>query len=535
MKKLSKKGEKRLHTSGCCAKTYAILDPELLNQIPDSIRPRVEAAFLHLQIQNRFLSEALRMERIRKFGPSSERLTTDQVELLTLEPVVTAQEVPSEVARPEPVKGPETQPRKAPVREALPEYLPRQKRIIHVAPDQCLCGQCGGEKKVIGYDRSERLNVRPAEYYVLETLREKRACPKCEERGVSVAAVPPSIVEKGILGDGLVIDAILRKFCDHNPFYRQAASIERDAGVPVSQATLGSAVLRAGELLRCVSAAMRAELLAGEYIQADETTVPVRSEKTVGRNHQGYLWEYGRPGGPVVYNFRMGREREGPRSFLGKFNGKLQSDGYQGYDEIGGKGLVHFGCFAHARRKFVDAAKLDPKDEQCAWILEQIRQLYAVESEAREAGLDVVGREALRRQKSVGLLKGIQEAIESARADALPQSALGKACAYALGQWTRLARYAEAGNGIVEIDNNWAENAMRGVALGRKNWLHVGSEEAGPKMAAIYSVVETCKRLEINPREYLEAVLPGLGAVTTSRVSDLTPMAWKRARSQPTA
>jgi hypothetical protein len=183
----------------------------------------------------------------------------------------------------------------------------------------------------------------------------------------------------------------------------------------------------------------------------------------------------------------------------------------------------------------VDAAKLDPKDEQCAWILEQIRQLYAVESEAREAGLDVVGREALRRQKSVGLLKGIQEAIESARADALPQSALGKACAYALGQWTRLARYAEAGNGIVEIDNNWAENAMRGVALGRKNWLHVGSEEAGPKMAAIYSVVETCKRLEINPREYLEAVLPGLGAVTTSRVSDLTPMAWNRARSQPTA
>ena len=223
-------------------------------------------------------------------------------------------------------------------------------------------------------DRSERLNVRPAEYYVLETLREKRACPKCEERGVSVAAVPPSIVEKGILGDGLVIDAILRKFCDHNPLYRQAASIERDAGVPVSQATLGSAVLRAGELLRCVSAAMRAELLAGEYIQADETTVPVRSEKTVGRNHQGYLWEYGRPGGPVVYNFRMGREREGPRSFLGKFNGKLQSDGYQAYDEIGGKGLVHFGCFAHARRKFVDAAKLDPKDEQCAWILEQIRQ-----------------------------------------------------------------------------------------------------------------------------------------------------------------
>lgn len=516
------------------------MNPDLLNQIPeplrkqvaDDFRAQIEKATAALEIKVHLLSEQLRLLRIKKHGPGAERLNALQLSLLEAEPVVTAAEVEAEAAQPETHKqaGPRPAARKQPVRGALPADMPREQRVIALHPEQCVCGQCGGEKKVIGYEKSERLEVRPLDYYVLETLREKRACPRCEELGVSVAPVPASIVEKGILGDGLVIDVILKKFADHSPLYRQAGAIERDAGVAVSQSTLGSATLRAGELLGPVCAAMRADLLAGAYIQADETPVPVRSERTRGRNHQGYLWEYGRPGGPVVYDFRLGREREGPLKFLGGFNGKLQNDGYAAYDKIGGPGLVHFGCWAHVRRKFHDALKLDPKDARSAGILERIAQLYAVEREARDAGLDASAREALRAERSVGLLREIKEAILDARAGALPQSALGKACAYGLGQWPRLERFAAPGNGIVELDNNWAEQGMRGVALGRKNWLHVGSEDAGPRIAALYSVLETCKRLRINPRDYLADVLPRLADWNSSRIGELTPMAWQRAR-----
>lgn len=323
----------------------------------------------------------------------------------------------------------------------------------------------------------------------------------------------------------------MKKFCDHSPFYRQAAAIKRDTGVEVSQSTLGSAVLRAGDLLRPIREAMRMELLSGGYIQADETPVPVQSEKTQGRNHQAYLWEYGCPGGTVVYDFRMGRDREGPRKFLWQFQGKLQSDGYEAYDNLAGGQVVHFGCWAHVRRKFYDVLQLDPKNQQSGEILEMIGKLYGVEREAQKGGLDAAGREVLRAEKSEPLLERLLETLQGMRSVILPKSALGKACAYALGQWMKLKRYAEAGNGIVEIDNNWAENGMRGVAVGRKNWLHVGSEEAGPKMAAIYSVVETCKRLKINPREYLEEILPGLGDARTSQVKDLTLAAWKNRRA----
>ena len=452
--------------------------------------------------------------------------------LLDTEPVVCAPEIEAEAALPDSAKtaAPRASGRQ-PVRVQLPAGLPREVRVVKLHADLCRCRQCGEEKAVIGYEKSERLNVRPAVYYVLETLREKRACRKCEELGVSVAPVPPSIVEKGILGDELVVDVILRKFCDHNPLYRQAVGLERDADLEVSQSTLGAATLRAGELLQSVSAAMRQELFAGGYIQADETPVPVRSERTKGRNHQGYLWEYGRPGGPVVYDFRMGRERAGPAAFLAHFEGKLQHDGYAAYDKIGGPALVRFGCWAHARRKFHDAWKLDKGDAHSAVILEAVGRLYAVESEAREGDLDAVGRGTLRATRSIPVLMELERLIVRARAAALPQSTLGKACNYALGQWASLGRYAIAGHGIVEIDNNWAENAMRGVALGRKNWLHVGSEAAGPRIAALYSVLESCKRLGINPREYLGDVLPRLADWSMSRIAELTPSAWQRARS----
>jgi len=518
------------------------LEPELLNLIPESLRAQVASAFSRitkLEADNALLREQIRLILIKKYGPKSEQLSDGQLSLLELEPGVLAQEVEAEAALCAEVKAatPEAQAGQAkegkkPVRKALPSYLPREERIIPCAEADCHCPQCGGQKRVIGYEPSERLSVKPAVYYVEVTKREKRACPRCEELGVSVAPVPAAIVEKGILSNRLVVDVAIKKYAEHAPLYRQALSIKRDAELDMSQATLCKAMMKIGELLVAICEAMRRDLIEGDYLQADETPVAVQSRATKGRNHQGYLWEYNRPGAEVVYDFRMGREREGPRLFLKDYKGRLQTDGYAAYNNVGAQGMVHFACMAHARRKFVDALKLDPKDARSAAIIEKIGELYGVEQSAKEAGLDAVGREALRMARSVPILGELKAMILQARAGALPKSAAGKACDYALSLWARLERYAAESNGMVEIDNNSAENGMRTVCLGRKNWLHIGSEEAGPKVAAIMSVMETCKRLKVDVRQYLEDVLPRIADWPKSRIAELTPRAWQADRNR---
>lgn len=414
------------------------------------------------------LLECIRLLLRKKYGPGAEALSEEQLSFFEMEPSASAAEVESEAAQPDADKDLKPKaPAKKPVRAPLPADLPREERIVKCPEDQCHCAQCGARKKVIGYETSERLATKPVEYFVEITKREKLACAKCEEMGVSVAPVPASIIEKGILSDALVVDVVIKKYCEHTPLYRQAVGIERDAGIEVSQATLSSSMMAVGELLKKVCEPIRVGLLSGGYIQADETTVPVQSPRAKGKNHQAYFWEYGRPRGPVIYEFRMGREREGPAKFLAGYAGKLQCDGYSAYDKIGGTDILYFGCWAHARRNFFDASKVDPKDRRSVAIVIKIGKLYEVEQQARDAKLDAGAREAIRAQFSVPLLGQIKEMILEARAHALPKSTLGKACTYALNQWARLERYASAGNGEVEIDNNLAENGMRGIALGR--------------------------------------------------------------------
>ena len=535
--------------ANCLCKKCSILSSTLPDLTREQLLEKLEAALLRnarLEQYAVLLAEELRLLRIKKYGSGAERLSDGQLALLELEPGVCAAEVASEaaVAPADKELAPSTPlhkpARKQPVRGPLPEHLPRVERIVHVPAQDCLCAQCGAGKKLIGYQTIERLALKPIELYVEVTKREKLACARCEELGVSIAPVPATIIEKGILADSLVVETIVKKYCDHSPLYRQAAGIGRDAGVELSQATLSSSVLKAGELLSGVVAAMKAELLAGEYIQADETTVPVQSNRTKGKNHQAYLWEYSVPGGLVVYDFQMGRAREGPANFLSPFGGRLQSDGYAAYGNIGGPSLLHFGCWAHVRRKFFDAAKLDPKDVRCVSVVAAIGALYEIERQAREANLTFSEREALRGRECRSRLAALKTLITQSGAEALPKSALGKACTYALKQWERLERYAEPGHGMVEIDNNWAENAMRGVALGRKNWIQIGSESAGPKVAALLSVLETCKRLRLNAREYLLEVLPVLayqetrpGLSGVKSAAELTPTALVRLRTAP--
>ena len=477
-----------------------------------------------LEQEVRLLREMLRLERLKKYGPKSEKLSEEQVELLELEPGVHAQEVEKESGvsseRKRLIK------REHAGRNALPAHLPRREEIIVVEGEERLCVCCGEERCRIGYEEKEVLDMEPARYFVRVIKREKLACHKCPEGGVVTAAAGgPKIVEKGKLSDAVVVDVLIKKYLSHLPLYRQAADLQRDCEIDLSRSTLNAAVMTAGEWLLPVAAVLKRDLLEGGYIQADETPIGVQSDETRGRNHQGYEFQYSRPGGPVVFDFCMSRAREGPAEFLRDYGGILQCDGYQGYEKIGAPGIVRAGCLAHVRRKFNDALKLDPKDREAAAVLLLLGKLYAVEKEARQAGATAQERLAMRQQRSVAPFEELKAKITQIALHALPSSKLAEACHYALNQWARLKVYLQ--DGRVEIDQNLCENAMRPLALGRKNWLHVGSQEAGPKIAAILSIMETCKRLQINLRKYLNDVLPKLPTWPINNVSALSPLNWK--------
>lgn len=466
------------------------------------------------------LKAMLRLMRLEKYGSKSEKLSDDQLELLELEPGVNAAEIENEIkVESNPVKV-----REHAGRNALPLHLERREEVLTSSERQCPC--CGEARCVIGYEEREVLDLEPASYFVRVIKREKLACRKCPDGGVVTAAVSgPKIVEKGKLSDAVVVDVLIKKYASHLPIYRQQADLERDFGIELSRSTLNAAVLSAGELLMPMMGVLRADLLAGGYIQADETSVEVQGTPVQGRNHQAYEFQYSRPGGPVVFDFQMSRAREGPTRFLSGYGGILQCDGYAGYDKVGTPQIVRAGCMAHARRKYNEALKVDPQDRDAAEILAIIAKLYAIEKEARENGLSHEQRGALRQDKSMPVMRKLRSKIEQVALSALPDSNLGKACFYALNQWTRLIVYLE--NGRIEIDQNIAENSMRPIAVGRKNWLHLGSEEAGPKIAAIFSIFATCKRLQINLRDYLNDILPKLPDCLTSNLAELSPLRWR--------
>jgi len=479
-------------------------------------------ALAHLQIQA--LKEQLRLQRIKKYGPGSEKLSDAQLNLLELEPGVSNVEVQAESVRKPLPASTNRKPRPHPGRQELPAELPRVERVIACAPEQCTCQTCGQPTAVIGYDVSEQLDVEPAQYFVVVTKREKRACKHCEESGVAAATVPARIIDKSLVSDRVVIDTVVAKYSDHLPLYRQSVILEREAGVDISRATLDGWVMRVGELLIPIAAVMRRELLGGSYIQADETTVDVQMHDGRGQNHQAYLWQYGRPESGVVFDFRLGRGRDGPKKFLEQFEGILQTDGYGAYDHVGGPRIVHAACWAHARRKFFEAAKLNPSDAAATRIVGLSDELFGIDAQAREQNLDHAARHALRLELAPPLVGIIRGEVEAARDACLPSSALGKAANYTLSLWRKLTRFLEYPE--LELSNNLAENSMRPVALGRKNWIHVGSQQAGPKVAAILSIVESCRRMKIPIREYLAGVLPGLADRSVQRLAELTPAAW---------
>jgi transposase len=285
---------------------------------------QLKSKLQYAELRIRVLEERLRLMRIEKYGTAGEKLSQAQMQLFELEPVVSEMREQAESEH-LPVHRSTKKSVKHPGRQELPANLARVERVLPCALDQRVCKRCGNETVVIGYEESSQLDVEPAKYFVLVTKREKRACRSCEDLGVVSAPLPPRIIEKCLASDRIVIDTVINKYCNHTPLHRQSVILERDLGLEISRATLDGWVLKVGELLIPIVAAMRRELINGTYIQADETPVDVQTREGRGKNHQAYLWQYSRPGGTVVFDFRLGRGRDGPKRFLGQFEGILQT------------------------------------------------------------------------------------------------------------------------------------------------------------------------------------------------------------------
>ena len=490
------------------------------------------------------LKEALRLERIRKYGKQSEKLSDLQLELLADEPGVSSEEVAGEVERgplPDasastlpgntPAAKPSSARQKHPGRNELPAHLERVDKIIACAPEQCACGKCGKEKKVIGYERTEVLSMKPAEYYVTVLLREKRACAKCEERGVTTAAVLSRIAPKSIFADETIIEFILRKYADSLPLFRQQAMLRRDSGIDVALSTINDAVLRVGEMLIPVIDGMKRDLLTGGYIQADETYCGVQTPDKKGENHRAWFWQYSAPTKGVIFDFEMTRGREVPKEFFKNYGGILHTDGYAAYEkDVGNKDVIRACCWAHARRRFIDALKVQTKghvaDSKVERAVALMDGLFAIDREAREQNLSLEDRHALRQERAPALLDELKPLLLEMLASRtyLKKSVAGQAIAYTLKRWQKLTHFLE--HPVIELSTNWAENSMRPIAIGRRNWLQIGSKEAGPKIAAIFSIMESCRKLAVPVRQYLADVLPGLAERSIQSLAELTPAAY---------
>ena len=457
------------------------------------------------------------------FGPSSEqqadeRLSKEQI-LLSLFPAPAEPAATQQVLVPAEVKEAPARERRQPAAKVLETVTER------IEPQEKVCAHCGKTKCEIGCEKSERFEYVPAKVIRHEIIRPKLACP-CGESGVSIAPLPPQVVEQGQAGASLVAQVILSKYADHLPLYRQQEQFAR-LGLNFPRQTLGDWVEKGAEWLQAIVREMKRELLAGDYLQVDETPVRVMDPEVKGRCATGYLWVAGVPGGDVIFEFHPGRGKEYAQQLVGDFHGYLQRDGYGVYSSLAkdDAGLIGVGCWSHARRKFVDALEERPKDAEP--IVTELRKLYLIERHARDEGLEPEQRKRLRGELSAPILSALKPQLEALLPGCLPQSPLGKAIKYTLNEWEPLTRYLE--DGRLEIDNNLTENAIRPSAVGKKNWLFIGHPEAGWRSAVIYSVIVSCRRRGIEPWEYLRDVLQRLPALKQSEVPTLLPRCWKPA------
>jgi transposase len=491
----------------------------------------------HLRTENAYLKHTLAQLKHRLYGRSSEKVDPSQLEMaLQIDAAAAAaaecsvtvppglNEAPdAEVVAPAPKKRRPNHHGRVP----LPAHLERVRTEIH--PEDLTCPCCSGELRRLGEETSEELGLRPAQFYVRQTVRVKYACPRCQDQIVR-PELPEKLFERGLAGADVVAHVLVSKYGDHLPLHRQEMICRRQ-GVSLDKATMCDWVDRSADLLRPVVAALRRAVLAGPVAHADETPILYLISGERG-SFRGWLWVYANLQGEVFYDFSRTRSRQWPDAVLAEYRGYLVVDGYTGYDAVLARdGVVYVACWAHARRKFRDALKTDP--QPAAVILKAIGEMYKVEQQAREEGLEAEAVLALRQSRTAPLLEDLEAYLRALLPSVLPKSPLGKAVQYTLARWPALKVFA--GDGRVPIDNNSAERAMRKVALGRNNWLFAGNETGGERAAVIYSLIETCGRLGINPHDYLTDVLQRVGSHPQSRVAELTPLGWLAAKATAAA
>lgn len=405
--------------------------------------------------------------------------------------------------------------------------LPVEKTTV-ITPEEVKAEPQAYEQ--IGQEETFEVEIQPPRLYKHQIIRTKHRLKADRSRAPVIAPAPPRPIQGSYASAGLLAWVVLSKYVEHMPLYRQEKASAR-WGAALSRKTMADWVEAVAQWLKPIYHHMRQDLLDGGYVQADET--PVRycdpDQKKAGTG-QGWLWGISRPGGEVCFAWRLSRRHEEATTLLQGFSGLLQTDGYGAYEAFSRTGAVTWiGCWAHARRKFFESLKEDPK--AAGLVLKLIGVLYAQEALYREEGLDGPQRQARRQGIPRRTLKWLRVAIRLCAHRALPKSGLGKACSYALGHWESLLAYLD--HGQVEIDNNLQENAIRPSALGKKNFLFVGAPGAGERSAIIYSIVVSCQRFGIDPLVYLREVLTRLPAMTNQDdLAALCPRNWKPAEQR---
>ncbi|MES2771485.1 MAG: IS66 family transposase [Pseudomonadota bacterium] len=403
-------------------------------------------------------------------------------------------------------------------RQPLPDHLPRIEHRHE--PESCTCGQCGQDLVKIREDISEQLDVEPARFFVHRHIRPQYACRACET--ISAAPIPPAVIDGGMAAVGLYAWVIIGKYVDHLPLYR-LEQIAARSGVTLSRSTLAEWVGRIGCALQPLAERLAVLLRERPALHADETPVQ-QLDPGSGKTKRAYLWAYRSnslaPDPPiVVFDYQTSRAGTHACNFLSHWKGYLMVDGYAGYQALFKDGVTELACLAHARRKFFDlhAANGNALAQEA---LRRIGVLYAIEQEGK--ALDVAVRTQLRQSKAIPELQALHDWLYQTRATVADGGALAKAIDYSLKRWSALSRYAS--NGRLPIDNNAVENAIRPIALGRKNWLFAGSERAGKRAAAIQSLLATAKLNGIEPAAWLRETLENLPTCRQSQIDSLLPL-----------
>ena len=441
-------------------------------------------------------------------------------------------------------------------RAPLPKHLERREVRYDLSEAEKLCPCCGQLRVCIGEQTAEQLDLEPARFFVLRTIKKSYACQHCDPDTIPVeqrfqTAGPAEVgpLARGLAGPGLLAHVITGKFADHTPLHRQVGQLAR-SGVSTAESTLGDWIAGSADLLDPLYQLLHKRLLLSRVIHGDDTSVKLR---VVGSDHthKAHLWVgIGDADYPyVVFDFTAHYTAEGPEKFLKGYQGYLQADALAQYECcFGAKKAQHCCCWAHARRKFVSAAQ--GGDALAKEAVERIGQLYAIERDLPpllEPSSDPVAAELRRQreeqrrlwreQQSKPVLAELKKMLDEQKDKVLPKSVMGQAVGYALNNWEALCRYVE--QGYLSIDNNLSERTLRVVALGRNNWGVLGSESGGKRAAVLYSVVQTCKHLGIDPFAYLREALSGIFALgekpSSEQLQEWLPDRWllKRSRDRP--